>query len=170
MASSASTTITKKPKRRTAGSKKETDVGRKDDPLDAANDFFWTYTEEPHRTRRIAIIKAHPEVTYSLPRPECTLATSSMLTSPGHQALRPRASNKIRRLRCRRPPGHYGNLAPKHALLLLDVLGRCVRRGRHRQPEPVSGHPRDLAQPCLQEPYCQSSFGHLCQSTNWYPV
>jgi hypothetical protein len=27
------------------------------------NDFFWTYTEEPHRTRRQAIIKAHPEVT-----------------------------------------------------------------------------------------------------------
>ncbi|KAF1990983.1 sphingolipid delta4-desaturase [Aulographum hederae CBS 113979] len=25
--------------------------------------FFWTYTEEPHRTRRQAIIKAHPEVT-----------------------------------------------------------------------------------------------------------
>src|SRR5271155_2187284 len=27
------------------------------------NVFFWTYTEEPHRTRRQAIIKAHPEVT-----------------------------------------------------------------------------------------------------------
>lgn len=25
-------------------------------------DFFRTYTEEPHRTRRMAIIKAHPEV------------------------------------------------------------------------------------------------------------
>jgi hypothetical protein len=25
-------------------------------------DFFWSYTEEPHRTRRQAIIKAHPEV------------------------------------------------------------------------------------------------------------
>jgi sphingolipid delta-4 desaturase len=25
--------------------------------------FFWSYTEEPHRTRRQAIIKAHPEVT-----------------------------------------------------------------------------------------------------------
>lgn len=35
-------------------------------PLDAPkNDhdlFFWTYTEEPHRSRRQAIIKAHPEV------------------------------------------------------------------------------------------------------------
>lgn len=29
--------------------------------------FFWTYTEEPHRTRRQAIIKAHPEVCTSLP-------------------------------------------------------------------------------------------------------
>lgn len=24
--------------------------------------FFWTYTEEPHMSRRKAIIKAHPEV------------------------------------------------------------------------------------------------------------
>jgi sphingolipid delta-4 desaturase len=24
--------------------------------------FLWTYTEEPHRSRRLAIIKAHPEV------------------------------------------------------------------------------------------------------------
>ncbi|KAL7622970.1 sphingolipid delta-4 desaturase [Parahypoxylon ruwenzoriense] len=34
------------------------------DPLEVNyRDFFWTYTEEPHRTRRLAIIKAHPEVT-----------------------------------------------------------------------------------------------------------
>jgi sphingolipid delta-4 desaturase len=30
------------------------------------NDFFWTYTEEPHRTRRQAIIKAYPEVVSEL--------------------------------------------------------------------------------------------------------
>jgi sphingolipid 4-desaturase/C4-monooxygenase len=34
------------------------------DPIEVKErDFFWTYTEEPHRTRRLAIIKAHPEVT-----------------------------------------------------------------------------------------------------------
>ncbi|RYP02747.1 hypothetical protein DL764_005621 [Monosporascus ibericus] len=34
------------------------------DPIEVKyRDFFWTYTEEPHRTRRLAIIKAHPEVT-----------------------------------------------------------------------------------------------------------
>ncbi|KAF7193561.1 Sphingolipid delta(4)-desaturase [Pseudocercospora fuligena] len=27
-----------------------------------SSDFFWAYTEEPHKTRRQAIIKAHPEV------------------------------------------------------------------------------------------------------------
>ena len=33
-------------------------------PIETDEDdhFFWTYTEEPHRTRRLAIIKAHPEV------------------------------------------------------------------------------------------------------------
>lgn len=30
------------------------------------DDFFWTYTEEPHKTRRQAIIKAHPEVRAAL--------------------------------------------------------------------------------------------------------
>ena len=30
--------------------------------LKEADRFFWTYTEEPHRTRRQAIVKAHPEV------------------------------------------------------------------------------------------------------------
>lgn len=29
---------------------------------DQDDHFFWTYTEEPHRSRRMAIIKAHPEV------------------------------------------------------------------------------------------------------------
>ncbi|KAL8796080.1 MAG: hypothetical protein Q9182_007431 [Xanthomendoza sp. 2 TL-2023] len=29
----------------------------------ASDHFFWSYTEEPHQTRRQAIIKAHPEVT-----------------------------------------------------------------------------------------------------------
>jgi sphingolipid 4-desaturase/C4-monooxygenase len=29
---------------------------------DPSDHFFWTYTEEPHRTRRLAVIKAHKEV------------------------------------------------------------------------------------------------------------
>lgn len=33
------------------------------DPSSTEDHFFWTYTEEPHRTRRQAIIKAHPKVT-----------------------------------------------------------------------------------------------------------
>lgn len=33
-----------------------------DAPRPEDGDFFWTYTEEPHRSRRQAIIKAHPEV------------------------------------------------------------------------------------------------------------
>lgn len=31
-------------------------------PLSESDQFLWSYTEEPHRTRRQAIIKAHPEV------------------------------------------------------------------------------------------------------------
>lgn len=36
--------------------------------------FFWSYTEEPHRSRRMAIIKAHPEVVAT---PEQQVAGSS---------------------------------------------------------------------------------------------
>jgi sphingolipid 4-desaturase/C4-monooxygenase len=30
--------------------------------VDGSRDFFWSYTEEPHKSRRLAIIKAHPDV------------------------------------------------------------------------------------------------------------
>ncbi|KAG9255725.1 fatty acid desaturase-domain-containing protein [Emericellopsis atlantica] len=63
---SSSSTVTKTPKQRKSASaaslssKKDTLA---DKAVADANDFFWTYTEEPHRTRRLAIIKAHPEIT-----------------------------------------------------------------------------------------------------------
>lgn len=38
------------------------DAGDEKAPDTDYQHFFWTYTEEPHRTRRMAIIKAHPEV------------------------------------------------------------------------------------------------------------
>jgi len=42
---------------------KKMEVKQDSMPIQDDNDqFFWTYTEEPHRTRRQAIIKAHPEV------------------------------------------------------------------------------------------------------------
>lgn len=58
---SASTTGTRSPKAkaRANGSAKQ----QEEELLEInERDFFWTYTEEPHRTRRQAIIKAHPEV------------------------------------------------------------------------------------------------------------
>lgn len=36
--------------------------GPRDEPQLPEDKFFWTYTEEPHRTRRQAIIKAHKDV------------------------------------------------------------------------------------------------------------
>jgi sphingolipid 4-desaturase/C4-monooxygenase len=42
-------------------------------PEQSHDDFLWMMTEEPHRTRRKAILKAHPEVravVYSLSRAE----------------------------------------------------------------------------------------------------
>lgn len=55
----ASTTTTTAPPTQT-----EPSSARIQPPESAMADdrFFWTYTEEPHRSRRQAIIKAHPEV------------------------------------------------------------------------------------------------------------
>ncbi|KAF6817976.1 fatty acid desaturase [Colletotrichum sojae] len=64
MAVSAASTVTKPSKRKAANGAA---AGKLTADAPAAEskerDFFWTYTEEPHRTRRLAIIKAHPEVT-----------------------------------------------------------------------------------------------------------
>ena len=38
-------------------------LAEEDSERSSADHFFWTYTEEPHRTRRQAIVKAHPEIT-----------------------------------------------------------------------------------------------------------
>lgn len=67
MASSAAETVTKPSKRKTAAAANGAAAGKltteaQPAPASKERDFFWTYTEEPHRTRRLAIIKAHPEV------------------------------------------------------------------------------------------------------------
>jgi hypothetical protein len=63
MSTSASTATVTQPQRTAAGSKTAPQVKEQAAaPTDKQDDFFWTYTEEPHATRRQAIIKAHPEV------------------------------------------------------------------------------------------------------------
>jgi sphingolipid 4-desaturase/C4-monooxygenase len=95
MATSSSATVTKSPSKRKAAvangvlkvekpaTGEADDDGNfplsKRDPLEVKyKDFFWTYTEEPHRTRRLAIIKAHPEVI----GPNASLAESLSSASP----------------------------------------------------------------------------------------
>ncbi|KAF2765238.1 sphingolipid delta4-desaturase [Teratosphaeria nubilosa] len=61
MASSVAITTTT---RRAGRKEQKVDVAteKQQDGEDTYNRFFWTYTEEPHMSRRKAIIKAHPEV------------------------------------------------------------------------------------------------------------
>jgi hypothetical protein len=61
MSSSAPTSTVTQPQRTAAGSKAAPQAKEQTAPTNK-DDFFWTYTEEPHATRRQAIIKAHPEV------------------------------------------------------------------------------------------------------------
>jgi hypothetical protein len=61
MSSSISTATVTQPQRTAAGSKTASQA-KEQTASTNKDDFFWTYTEEPHATRRQAIIKAHPEV------------------------------------------------------------------------------------------------------------
>lgn len=58
----ATTTIVEAPTRTLAGKLSVDEVDDTKHSAKQKEDFFWAYTEEPHRTRRQAIIKAHPEV------------------------------------------------------------------------------------------------------------
>lgn len=98
--------------------------------------FFWSYTEEPHRTRRQAIIKAHPEVYHFLSTTSLALANFI----PGNQALRARAFDEILRLsRC------------CIAIDLCSTLKRCtnplstilpysLHRRRNSEPKSLPSH------------------------------
>lgn len=90
------------------------------------DDFFWSYTEEPHRTRRQAIIKAHPEVICSQ---SGEAALSCILMSlQGNQAMRPRTIDQVLRT-CNSYPAidMCGQLA-KHTNTLLPVLSHGLHR------------------------------------------
>jgi hypothetical protein len=65
MASALSTTTVTSQRSHSADSTQPSRQQEHVGPQDGKDDhdrFFWTYTEEPHKTRRQAIIKAHPEV------------------------------------------------------------------------------------------------------------
>lgn len=59
------------------------------DPIsDHEGQFFWSYTEEPHKTRRHAILKAHPEVSPFPREMQCLMRALQLLMGTGHEALR----------------------------------------------------------------------------------
>jgi hypothetical protein len=83
--------------------------------------FFWTYTEEPHRSRRQAIIKAHPEVCSIPPfSPQygCLATTEEIqfanhtLLREGYKTMRPRTPYEMARSCRRLSPNHLRILAP----------------------------------------------------------
>ncbi|KAI7327001.1 dihydroceramide delta(4)-desaturase [Hortaea werneckii] len=62
MSSSAATTTATLAQRGSTTKSAQPETPAASQEIDEYDRFFWTYTEEPHKTRRQAIIKAHPEV------------------------------------------------------------------------------------------------------------
>ena len=105
------------------------------------NDFFWTYTEEPHRTRRQAIIKAHPEVNFPVVTRSVIKITFTDILSSGNETLWPRTSYQIRRCP-RRLDSIALRISPtEYALSIMAVLPHRICHWRHREPESVPGYP-----------------------------
>ena len=101
--------------------------------------FFWSYTEEPHRTRRQAIIKAHPEVFCCMP----SYCHSSRLTEiiPGHKALWTRTPYKVLcDCRCCATIA-LCNRPPEHRHFLAAISRHSLRDRGDGESKPLSCHP-----------------------------
>lgn len=105
--------------------------------LSAANEgdhrdiFFWTYTEEPHRTRRQAIIRAHPEVVCLIP---LALARVDTIIT-GYQALWAGTIDQILRHSSRSAPSFVCISLAKHTNFLVAILPDGLHNWGHCEPK-----------------------------------
>ena len=99
-------------------------------PMDP-NDFLWLMTEEPHRSRRTAIMKAHPEVCF-FPIPN--RPTNELNCISGNETYGPHPYHEIRSSirslssSCRRIP------SPEYVPLVTHLLHYGVRRWCNSEP------------------------------------
>ena len=77
------------------------------------SDFLWLMTEEPHRTRRMEIMKAYPEV-FFVRLDQC--GTIDIGWFSGHEAHGPQAADKICRFGGRSAPTWSSNLSPTYPM------------------------------------------------------
>ena len=101
--------------------------------------FFWSHTEEPHRTRRQAIIKAHPEVLRFSNVLICRFRI--LMSGLGTEALRARALDQILRACSGRTTAAVRLSATRRA----DTFSTICIDGLHNrcycEPESFSSHP-----------------------------
>lgn len=81
--------------------------------------------EEPHRTRRQLIQKAHPEVPFLL----------NIINSQGNKTMWPRTSDEIHHYRRRSASIPSGHPPPINTLLLLSFLPHIISHRRNCKPE-----------------------------------
>ena len=109
-------------------------------PLASSEDkFFWTYTEEPHRTRRQAIIKAHPEVNILLV--DLNGPPTDLTWRTGPQALRNRAADQIHRPWGRGPSNILCSMSKGYSCALITIFGDRIYRWGYRQSESLPCYP-----------------------------
>ena len=102
------------------------------------SDFLWLMTEEPHRTRRMEIMKAHPEV-FFVRLDQC--GTIDMGWFSGHEAHGPRAADKICRFGGRSAPTWSSNLSPTYPTFISNVYILSLYHRRHSEPQSLFGYP-----------------------------
>lgn len=106
-------------------------------PRDSSDNFFWTYTEEPHRTRRQAIIKAHPEVWTSS---VSGVVQTNLPDVAGDQALWIRAVDQVHRACCRNFTNLLCCVAPSVPGPVGSVSFDFLPHRRHSKSESIPRH------------------------------
>jgi hypothetical protein len=123
--------------------------GDQQDPPQAlprdTSDFLWTMTEEPHRSRRMAILKAHPEVELALSLKILRLTCTAL----GHETNGLRAFHEVGCTPSRIYSTMHCVCTAQYASNSPNFHNRGVCYRGNSKSQPLLSHPRDHAQPCF---------------------
>ena len=125
--------------------------------------FFWSYTEEPHKTRRQAIIKAHPEVG----PPKILYVMHSIDLLPGPATVWAGTIDEIYRTLGGDASDSVCDISTSHVCMLVDFYYCCICHRSYCKSESVPCYPRNIPQFSIQIASGKPNIGLFCQSPYW---
>lgn len=129
--------------------------------VDPFPDFQWMTTEEPHRSRRMAILKAHPEVSPFL----LNSGNSKLMIGPEpHGTYKMDIPNSPFRALFPNSPILY---PPQYLSISLDFPPHCLYPRWDIKPKHLLGNPRNHPQSSFQIYTRKQDAGYLVERFYW---